>query len=38
MAPVLGDRKSRRLIEAVWTIDRLKNLDPLRPLLTVPGR
>ena len=38
MAPVLGERKSRRLIEAVWTIDRLKTLDPLRPLLTVPAR
>jgi 2-methylcitrate dehydratase PrpD len=33
--PVLGSKKSRELIDAIWTLERIKNLRELRPLLMV---
>jgi hypothetical protein len=33
MAGVLGKRRARALCEAVWNIERLKDVRKLRPLL-----
>ena len=33
--PVLGSGKSRNLIDTIWTLERVKNLRELRPLLMV---
>jgi 2-methylcitrate dehydratase PrpD len=33
MAPVLGKRRARTLCEAIWKIERMKDLRKLRPLL-----
>jgi len=35
MAPVLGDKRSRDLCDAVWRLDSLPSLRDLRPLLTL---
>ncbi len=35
LAPVLGGEKSRKLIEAVWNIEGVKNACDLRPLLMI---
>lgn len=33
LAPVLGGRKTRTLIDAVWNLEKLKDIRTLRPLL-----
>jgi len=33
MAPVLGRDRARKLCDAVWNLDRLKDVRKLRPLL-----
>ena len=33
MAPVLGRDRARRLCDAIWNLDRLKDVRKLRPLL-----
>jgi 2-methylcitrate dehydratase PrpD len=33
MAPVLGRDRARRLCEAIWNLERLKDVRQLRPLL-----
>jgi hypothetical protein len=34
MAPILGKRRARELIDCVWGIEALKDARALRPLLT----
>lgn len=33
MAPILGPKRARTLCDAVWTIERIKDVRKLRPLL-----
>ena len=33
MAPILGKARARKLCDAVWAIERLKDARALRPLL-----
>ncbi|MDH5537608.1 MAG: MmgE/PrpD family protein, partial [Betaproteobacteria bacterium] len=33
LVPVLGARRAAKLIEAVWTIERVRDMRELRPLL-----
>ena len=33
MAPILGKARARRLCDAVWDIDKFKDVRKLRPLL-----
>ena len=33
LAPVLGKRKARKLCDVVWTLERVKDMRELRPLL-----
>jgi hypothetical protein len=34
MAPVLGRKRADALLDALWNIDRIKDLRTLRPLYT----
>jgi hypothetical protein len=33
LARVIGKQRARRLIEAIWALDKVKNVRALRPLL-----
>jgi hypothetical protein len=33
MAPVIGKKRARRLCDAVWSLEQLRNVCALRPLL-----
>ena len=35
IAPVLGKRRARALIDTVWNIEKISNMRELRPLLRV---
>lgn len=36
MAPVLGEGRTKELIQLIWNIEKIKNMRELRPLLTAP--
>ena len=36
MIPVLGEGRSRELIDAIWSLEKIKNMRDLRPLLSNP--
>jgi hypothetical protein len=33
MAPVLGKKRARKLCDAIWNVERVKDMRRLRPLL-----
>jgi len=37
MAPALGERRARQLIDAIWRLESVKDLRALRPLLQPPS-
>lgn len=36
MVPILGEDRSQKLIDKIWTLEQVKNMRELRPLLSVP--
>jgi hypothetical protein len=38
MTPVLGKKRSEKLIKTIWSLERVKNMRELRPLLSLPSR
>jgi 2-methylcitrate dehydratase PrpD len=36
MRPVLGEERTKNLIEQVWNLEKIKNMRDLRPLLSAP--
>jgi hypothetical protein len=36
MRPVLGEERTKNLIDQVWNLEKLKNMRDLRPLLSTP--
>ncbi len=37
MTPVLGKKRSEKLINTIWNLERVKNMRELRPLLSLPS-
>jgi 2-methylcitrate dehydratase PrpD len=36
MKPILGEEKTKNLIEQIWNLEKVKNMRDLRPLLSAP--
>jgi len=36
LVPVLGEDRSKRLIDAIWNLEKVRNMRDLRPFLTAP--